>query len=454
MGAGVDLSDGAGFHRGTTFANKQAMNIDRRRCAAALAITLASGCSTAEGPVTVEEARSQKARVAAPDVPAADATALADGNAAFAMALYRQVEAGRPNLVFSPVSVSTALAMTFAGARGQTEQQMAAALHFTLPQERLHPAMNALTAALAGRGAGKMGADGKPFRLRIVNSTWAQKGFAMVPAFLDVLAESYGAGVNLLDFMRAAEPSRQTINRWVSQETEERIKNLIPEGMVGPDTRLVLTNAVYFNAAWRTAFDAHTSNGPFTRPDGSTVDVPMMSLETHVPAATVPGLGVAVALPYQDERLSMLVVLPEPGALADVEHRLAADGFHAVDAALTEQAVLLSMPRFKFETPIDLKDALGALGMPVAFSDAADFSGISAAGGLTIGDVIHKAFIAVAEKGTEAAAATAVTIRPTSAAQGLAVRVDRPFLFFVRDTETGAILFLGRVSDPSAASGG
>lgn len=416
-----------------------------------------AGCSRGdeEPPaVNVDEARSTKVRQAALSIPAADTKALADGNAAFGAALYKQVEARNPNLVFSPASISTALAMTWAGARGETATQMATALRFTLPPERFHPAMNQLTAELSARGEGKKGADGGPMRLRIVNTTWAQKGFALVPAYLDLLAENYGAGVNLLDFIGATEPSRLTINAWVSEKTEQKIKDLIPPGAVGADTVLVLTNAVYFNAAWRTPFAEDTRDAAFVRADGSTVQVPTMNVTTSFRAGVVPGLATAVALPYQDERLSMLVVLPDEGKLAAVESQLATGGLATIEAALQPQPVILSMPRFRFETPIQLKPALSALGMPIAFGGGADFTGISTAVPLEIAEVLHKAFIAVGEKGTEAAAATAVVIRTTSAPQGLNIQVNRPFLFFIRDEATGALLFVGRVSDPSATSGG
>ena len=397
--------------------------------------------------VVVDEVRSEKVREASPGVPPADRQALADGNVAFGMALYRQVEAKNPNLVFSPISISTALAMTFAGARGETEAEMARALRFSLPQERLHPAMNQLGAALDGRGEGTQGADGKPFRLRIVNTTWAQEGFTVESPFLDVLAQSYGAGVNILDFISAAESSRQTINRWVEQRTEQRIKDLIPEGIINRMTRLVLTNAVYFNAAWKTPFP-RTSDEGFKRLDGSTVSVPMMRLQARFRAATFPGM-LAVALPYQDERLSMLVVLPDTGKLGEVEGRLATGALGEVTGALQETSVILGMPRFRFETPINLKEALSVLGMPIAFTADADFSGINAQGGLYLQAVLHKAFITVAEKGTEAAAAAAVVVGRASLPQGLNIEVNRPFLFFVRDEPTGAILFMGRVSNPN-----
>jgi serpin B len=429
------------------------MNSSTFRCArvlslAAVALAGAVGCQQDDGDVIVDEVRSQQARETRPAVAPADRQTLAEGNVAFAQALYHQVQAKNPNLVFSPVSISTALAMTYAGARGETETQMAAALRFGLPQARLHPAMNELTAALDARGEGTQGADGKPFRLNIVNTTWAQKGFTMESPFLDVLAASYGAGVHLLDFIAAPEPSRLQINRWVEQQTEARIKDLIPEGIINGNTRLVLTNAVYFNAAWKFPFTKKTQDAPFTRMDGSSAMVPMMRNEVRLRAVTQPGL-VAVSLPYQDERLSMLVVLPDAGQLTQVEGRLSSQGLTGVTSGLREEMVILGLPRFRFETPIDLKEALSTLGMPIAFSNRADFSGIHAAGGLMLQAVLHKAFIAVAEKGTEAAAATAVVVGRTSLPVGLNVEVNRPFLFFVLDEPTGAILFQGRVADPA-----
>jgi serpin B len=430
------------------------------RVLAGLAIATAAtagGCAGEKddpAPVAaVSEARSTLSREVAPPVAPADRQALADGNAAFALALYEQVEAEHPNLVFSPASISTALAMAHAGARGETESEMAAALRFTLPQDRLHPAMNELTAALASRGEGKRGADGGPFRLRVVNTTWAQADFPLLPGFLDVLGVNYGAGVNLLDFASDPEAGRQAINGWVADQTEQRIKDLLKPGIVTSRTRVVLTNAVYFNAAWEIPFVAErTADRPFTRKDGSLVQVPMMSRGGSLRAGAVPGLARAVVLPYEDQRLSMLVVLPEVGQLAALESQIGTAGLGAIDAALVERSVSLLLPRFRFETPVELGDALKALGMLQAFdADRANFRGLSNQA-LYITAVVHKAFIAVAEKGTEAAAATAVVFGdPVSAPieQPFPMLVDRPFLFFLRDA-SGAILFMGRVADPGA----
>lgn len=429
----------------------------RAGLAAAFLASTAVGCAGNAGNATaVDEARSSKLRETSPAVTPADREALAAGNASFALAMHRQLAKPDQNLVFSPISITTALAMTFAGARAETETQMAAALRFTLPQERLHPAMNELDLTLAERGAGAQGADGKPFRLRIVNTIWAQKGFSMQPDFLDTLAVNYGAGVNLLDFMGATERSRGIINAWVQERTEGRIKDLLPMGVLTAATRLVLTNAVYFNAAWKTPFPEKTAKATFRRLDGATAEVQMMRLEAPLPAMEATGGDFqALSLPYQDGRLSLVVVLPALGKFAQVEAALDAPKLAEVVAALQEQAVVLGLPRFKFETPAPLKDALIALGMPAAFAPGtADLSGIDGTRSLYIQDVRHKAFIAVAEKGTEAAAATAVVIGRTSAPQGLHITADRPFLFFLRDAPTGAILFMGHVMDPSAMSGG
>jgi serpin B len=422
-------------------------------CASVLSTLAGAAACSNEEPVVPDAVHSEKVRAAAPLVAEADRQALAQGNAAFALELYGRVKASGENVVLSPISVSTALAMTYAGARGETEAQMAKALHFA-PQAQLHPAMNELDAALATRGQGAKGADGGPFRLRIVNATWAQRGGSFLPGFLDTLAENYGAGLNVLDFQRAPEAARQTINRWVTQETEERIKELIPTGAINAMTALVLTNAIYFNGAWKTPFPENTAPAAFKRLDGRTVMVPTMRTEGSLRAAAGSGFQ-AVALPYQDERLSLLVVVPDEGKFAEVEAGLDARRLGEITAALQAQSVILALPRFKFETPVDLKKALVELGMAAAFdAGAADFSGIDGTRSLFIQTVLHKAFIAVAEKGTEAAAATAVIVGRTSAPLGLHITADRPFLFFLRDEPTGAILFMGRVQDPSLTSGG
>jgi serpin B len=380
-------------------------------------------------------------------VPEADARELALGNTAFALELYRRIGAAPGNLFCSPYSVSSALAMTYAGARGETAEQMARALRFTLPQARLHPAFNALDLALARRGEGAEGRDGKGFRLHMANAIWGQVGSAFVPSFLDVLAESYGAGLHVVDFVQAPDEARGIINGWVAERTEDRIKDILPEGALGSSTRLVLTNAIYFNAAWQFPFEEEeTTPGSFTLADGSAVSVPMMTNHAQVRYGEGDGYE-ALELPYDGGELSMVLVLPSE--LGGFEAGLDPERLDGVLASLGSRSVTMALPRFKIASTLDLAPPLEDLGMPAAFSDHADFSGMSVQGGLFITDVLHEAFVSVNEAGTEAAAATAVVIGETSAPEPAAIRFDRPFLFVIRDRATGAILFVGRVADPS-----
>jgi serpin B len=408
-------------------------------------------CGSSSEPPTLQVAKSEAARVLDPQVAAADSATFAADNEAFALDAYHKMAAANANLVFSPASISIALAMTYAGAAGTTASEMAAALHFSLPPERLHPAFDALDLALASRGEGKLGADGGPMRVDVVNAAWAERTFTFLPTYLDILATSYGAGINLLDFINAADPSRRTINAWVASQTNDKIQDLLPEGSVDSMTRLVLTNAVYLNAAWKTPFDPHDSydGGSFTLLDNTTVTARMMNADLGgIPA--VQGAGfVAASLPYDDERLSFLLVVPDAGTFTDFETALDQAKLDAIVASLTPQAVILSMPPFKIETGQALASLLQGLGMTSAFTPGvADFSGMDGANDLYIAAVIHKAYIAVAEKGTEAAAATGVVMGVTSAPMGLYVTANRPFLFFLRDEPTGAILFMGRVLNP------
>jgi serpin B len=400
----------------------------------------------------VDVAQSSVQRVVDPQVSDSDTTTLASDNTAFAFDLYKQLIATKDNLVFSPASISIALAMTYAGAAGTTASEMAQTLHFTLPPERLHPAFDALDLALASRGEGKLGADGKPMRLNLVNAVWAEKTYTFRTEFLDTLAANYGAGVKLLDFVQAPDPSRLTINDWVANQTENRIKDLLTPEMIDSLTRLVLTNAVYFNAAWETPFDGeNTHDGTFTLLDGSWATMKLMGASfSNIPAMQGTNF-VAASLPYADNRLSLLVVVPDLGKFSQVESSLDAAALGTLVAGLTKQDVRVGLPRFRVETGAKLAEILQTLGMTSAFAfGAADFSGMDGTHNLYISDVVHKAFIDVGEKGTEAAAATAVVMRNGSAApSGLTVSADRPFLYFLRDQPTGAILFMGRVLDPS-----
>jgi len=400
-------------------------------------------------PVSFSILQSEKPRATSPEVDETDLAALVDGNGAFAFDLYRTLQEADGNLFYSPYCISQALAMTYAGARGETGQQMADTLHFALSQDNLHPAFNGLDIELSKRGEGAEGKDEEGFRLHIVNSIWGQQDFRFLAEFLDVLAENYGAGLRVLDFVNAPEESRITINDWVSEQTEGRIEDLIPEGVIDDLTRLVLTNAIYFNAAWQFPFEEDaTADGTFYLLDGGEVVVPMMS-QTESFGYYEGEDYQAVEMLYDGQELSMVIILPADGQFETFESAIDYQVIKGIISNLENQQVNLTMPKFEFESEFSLKKALTAMGMPVAFSPDADFSGMTGNRDLFIDNVLHKAFVSVDEAGTEAAAATAVVMTLTALPPPpIEVTVDRPFIFLIRDIETGAILFAGRVMNP------
>lgn len=430
------------------------MSSPTRIAALALLLLASSACgddpkSGGEQPSGVEVAKSELARQSAPNP--SNVPALAGGNTAFAFDIFRRVSADNPgkNVVVSPYSISTALAMTYVGARGQTEAEMRQTLHFDLEQGPLHEAFNAVDLQLASRGQGKAGADGTPFRLNVNNSIWAQRGFPIVPAYLDTLAVNYGAGVFLVDFAREHERARKAINAWVEEKTEKLIPELLPLGSIDSSTALVLTNTVYFNASWKTKFEeGQTQTAPFEKLDGSTVQVPMMNAGLD-DVKYEKGEGFeAVALPYTSEELAFIAVLPDEGSYEQLERAADAAWFGRLSTALSRSSVQLALPKLDYRTSASLANALKALGMNAPFMGA-DFTGMTSQP-VEIADVIHEAVIKVFEGGTIAAAATAVVIRPTSVPQyEHTVRFDRPFLYAIVDQPTGHILFMGRVLDPA-----
>ena len=400
-------------------------------------------------PAPGELLKSDKERITSPAVNKSEQALLVEGNSAFAFELYQAVKGKEGNIFYSPYSISVALAMTYAGARGETAQQMADTLHFLLDQDRLHPAFNWLDEELASRGEGARGKDGEGFRLNIVNAIWGQKGYEFLTEFLDVLAENYGAGLRILDFVNQTEECRLAINDWVSDQTEGRIKDLIPEDVITVATRLVLTNAIYFNAAWEYPFNENmTVDGPFYLLDGDQVTVPMMEQTEGFGYTDGEGYQ-AVELPYDGEELSMVILLPEAGNFQAFEQGLQAPQVCDIITGLQPSGVTLTMPRFEFDSEFSLKNTLEDMGMPSAFSTA-DFSGMTGTRDLYIRDVLHKGFVSVDEAGTEAAAATAVVMEEEAPEPLVEVTVDRPFIFLIRDIETGAILFIGRVLNPAA----
>jgi len=378
---------------------------------------------------------------------------LVGANTAFAFDLHQAVRSLDGNLFYSPYSISLALTMTYAGARGETASQMADALRFSQADGGIHSGFSALNLELASRPeqAAETGAE-DPFELSIVNSIWGQEGWPFLPEFLDLLESDYAAGMRLVDYVNDPEAARRMINDWVSEQTNDRIQDLVPAGLLGALTRLVLVNAIYFKAGWMYQFDPDaTRDSAFTLLDGSRVDVPMMSFSEPEQLLYASGDGwQAVALPYQGGSTEMIVLLPEEGDFSSIEDNLDASFFDGLVQSLQVRGMTLDMPKFTFTSTFQLSQVLSALGMADAFDPSlADFSGMDGERDLFIDEVLHKAFVAVDEEGTEAAAATAVVMQVTAAMEAeLHLSIDRPFFFFILDVPTGSILFMGRVLNP------
>jgi len=366
------------------------------------------------------------------------------GNTEFALDLYANVRDEPGNLFFSPYSISTALAMTYAGARGETESQMADILHFSLGQEKLHSAFEALLSADRQATSGTPGSQ-----LHVANALWGQKNFGFLKPFLDLTQRYYGAGLREVDFAHALEQTRQTINEWVEAQTNEKIKELLRESDLDAMTALVLTNAIYFKGDWATQFDSKvTQDRPFRISQDDDVAVPMMYQLGKFQFAAHNDVSV-LELPYEGDHLSMVLLLPkETAGLAALEKSLTTHKLDQWLGSLRESPVRVSLPRFKLDTRVDLKNTLQTMGMTDPFSPAeADFTGMAPQRGLFIGKVIHQAQVDVNEEGTEASAATAVVIKKGAMASFVA---DHPFLFLIRNNQTGSILFMGRVVNPKA----
>ncbi|MGE5124317.1 MAG: serpin family protein [Acidobacteriaceae bacterium] len=402
-------------------------------------------------PAPVNLLHSNLNRDPSPIVSAADQSQLASDNLAFTMDLYHQLASRPGNLFYSPYSISQAMAMVYGGARGRTEQQMALGMHFSLPQVRLHPAFNALDLELASRAeAVKEGGQG--FQLNIANATWGQSGFPFLSSYLDLLATNYGAGLQAVDFANNPEGARQEINDWVAKQTQDKIKDIVPEGDIDTLTRLVLANAIYFKASWMLPFQkSATQDTPFTMLDGSQVTVPMMSLDENKLSYQKGDDYQAVALPYVDGKVSMLLLVPDAGKFNQFQASLDASKLKSIMDNLLTNAVILKMPRFSVESSFSLGDTLANMGMPDAFTASqADFSGMDGLRDLYISSVIHKAYASVDEDGTEAAAATIAIMSLTGISQGepVSLTIDRPFIFIIYDRPTQSILFAGRVTNP------
>lgn len=393
-----------------------------------------------------EPVRSGIAHETSPDAAQSEITELAEGNTDFALDFYQMIAKADGNIICSPYSISLALAMAYAGAENETAEQMADTLRFTLSQNRVHPAFNALNLDLSTQNEA---AECRAPEVTIHNTLWGQTDYTFLPSFLDVLAENYDAGMNLLDFRSSPEDSRRIINECISEQTNGKVGNFLPRGSVTGDTRLVLTNTVFFRAFWLSPFrPENTGQAPFYLLAGSSVTSDMM-LQTGEFRHMQSGQYQAVELLYGGSDLSMLILVPDTGAFTAVESLLTAGLLDNILEALEWKGLKLRMPKFEYESDaVSLRNTLARMGMPGAFSETADFSGMTGYPELYIGDVFHKAFISVDEDGTEAAAASAVIMPPGSADLPV-LTIDRPFIFFIRDTETGVILFMGRMISPA-----
>ncbi len=372
---------------------------------------------------------------------ASSVEATVDAYNGFALDLYRRYSSGDGNILFSPYSVSTALSMVYEGARGLTAEEMEDVFGFLEdPSERL-PSVARIYNTLNG--------EGREYALHTVNALWMQEGYDVLEEYVDAITGYYGGEANALDFVAEPEESRLTINEWVEERTNERIKDLFPAGSIDADVRLVLTNAIYFKGDWLYEFDEEaTSVEDFYVTPSETVGADMMSLHGSFNYAAADGLQL-LELPYAGEDVSMLVLLPEEGRMGEVEARLSAGGLGEWVALMEEAEVDVQLPRFSFETKYFMSEDLAEMGMPTAFTGDEDFSGMTGTRELYIDLVIHQAFIEVNEQGTEAAAATGVSMRLTAAPPGELFRADHPFVFLIRDVDTGLVMFMGRVSDPS-----
>jgi len=415
------------------------------KCVLILAVVMATTADCQSAKKTTASEKTDKQLVAA-------------GNNEFALELYAKLRSTEGNLFFSPYSISSALAMTYCGARGRTETEMATVLHLptvpgktvaakdTFAQMRFHSMFGKIIKDLNSRG------EKGGYELRIANALWGQKGYAFLEEFLELIETNYGGQLNEVNFVRAAETARKTINKWVEKKTNDKIKNLIQKDVLDSMTRLVLTNAIYFKGNWARQFKKDkTKDAPFTLVDGKKVDIAIMN-QTAEFGYLETGSFQGLELPYVDDELSMIILLPkEIDGLDEFEKTLTVENLSKWLGKLYKREVVVSVPKFKMTSQFGLASVLKSMGMTDAFSSNANFSGINGRRNLFISAVIHKAYVDVNEEGTEAAAATAVTMKLTSVMPSRIpiFRADHPFLFLIRDNHSGSILFIGRVMNPN-----
>jgi len=418
-------------------------------------LLLAAGCTTNPSAQAGQENKNLSLSMTASPA-GSSAASVPDANNLFSASLYRQLAAGdaTSNIFFSPYSISSALAITYEGARGTTADEIRSVFYFPANQTAMRERYAAENAAI---NAGDTG-----YSLSTANALWAEKNSTFLPSYSATANTYYGANTTNLDFAGQSGASRQVINAWVADKTNNKILNLLPPGSITPLTRLVITNAVYFKGTWLMQFDANrTRDAVFTRSDGTTVTVKMMqqtdkdAIFHYAENADIQMLS----LPYMakdGQGLSMVILLPRNNSISAAVPYLDPSNLTALEASATSRQVKVYIPKFKFETQYSLPDTLSAMGMPTAFSGNADFSGMDGEKDLYISDVVHKAYIEVNEGGTEAAAATAVVMiesarDPASETPIPVFKADHPFLFVIQDNNTGTILFAGRVADPASS---
>jgi serpin B len=375
--------------------------------------------------------------------PAVGRAAVVEAGTRFAFDLYGELAAERGNLFFSPYSVSAALSMTYAGAGGVTAEEMARVLHIEGDSGRWHEAVGSFQAELGRSGDG--------YALSIANRLWGQRDYEFSRSFLDVTREHYGAELSQLDFS-APEQARVTINDWVAGQTQQKIQELLAQGTIEDSTRLVLTNAVYFKGTWLAQFDPErTTDAPFYPEAERPVTVSMMHHKGRFAYGELDDLKV-LEIPYSGNEITMVLLLPrEADGLVALEQKLTHESFNDWIGSLHELEVQVALPRFTVSASLDLGSLLPRMGMASAFDPrSADFSGMTGRRDLFISAAVHEAYVEVNEEGTEAAAATGIVMGLTSARPGPSFIADHPFLFLIRDRATDAVLFLGRLQDPSA----
>ena len=423
-------------------------------CSLAL-LLLAAGCTSAPAAQAETGDKTPSPSVTAPPA-TASISSVTDANNRFSASLYRQLAAGDAtgNIFFSPFSISSALAITYEGARGTTADEIRSVFFFPANQTVMREGYAAENAAINAGNAG--------YTLSTANALWAEKTYVFLPAYTATAEKYYGANTTNLDFAGQPEASRQTINSWVAGQTNNKILDLLPPGSITDLTRLVITNAVYFKGTWEKQFDANlTSDAPFTTPSGSEVTVKMMQ-QTGEGAVFSYAANTdlqMLSLPYtakDGKGLSMVILLPRNNTISAAVPYLDPANLSALEQSASTRQVRVYIPKFKVETQYSLPGTLSTMGMPTAFSGNADFSGMDGTKDLYISDVVHKAYIEVNEEGTEAAAATGVVMSVKAVAPGTeepvpVFRADHPFLFVIQDNNTGAILFTGRITNPNGA---